>query len=1202
MEKTKHLQFMLLFFLMVQSVMAQVTVSGTVTDASGQVLIGTTVFEEGTANGTNTDLDGTYSLQVKENSTIEFSFTGYETQKVNVGRGGQYNISLREDANILEEVFITATSKPIRRIEATTAIESISAKEIERMDPTSLGDLVRFTPGVFVQNKAGRTRNFIYIRGFPDGLTNGFLYTSLLFDGLKSFGSPEMVPDGAFRQDLNVDRVEIVRGSAGTLYGRGSAAGAVNVISRTGGEESKGKLKATIGDHNWYQLDANINGPLSADKSWRYNIGGFYLTDDGYRDGPAGDKGGQFRFNIDKIISKSSNIRLYGGYIDLDVNNYLDIPYAINDLTKPAEGWSNRDVTLGKGNAWEGQAWPVNYPEGEVASNNYDDWFRRGNFSQGWNLGSNQNFDLGDGWTLSNKARVQNIIVGVAFDFPINNVGGSGNSSVATFGDTQLRAIIGGGRTDGGTRAKEFLDEIRINKVVKAGNSEHNFTLGGFIGRSTFTASADGGLYSINTSSKESAQSSVNINPFFPGVSALSFRNSTSKENTTSFFFGDEMRFNNKLTLNLGARYDIIQLKLADNKGTSEELAAEFDHSGLNYSAGFNYLLTDLSAFYGNISFSYRAPDFGTYTPVREGPVPGTLDKPEVTENERTRSMEIGYRNTSGDFSFDVGLFANAITNRRLATYIGAIATQVPAGDNFIKGAEMSLIYTPQSLNGLYARTSLTLQDTEVKDFRQTITYINPADPEATITEDFDFEGNGLTDMPPLIWNVSLGYSNGKFGFNIHNNMITDRWADPYNTVKYPGRSITNANAFVKFGNIRVGVGSTNLLNNKTISSAISVRGAGQPTLYVANKFNNQGVHENIFGLPLLPRRFFGTMTYDFGLKGKSDRDGDGIADKKDACPDDAGLKEFNGCPDSDMDGIVDSEDSCPNAAGPAASFGCPDSDGDGFLDKEDDCPNTAGTVSGCPDADGDGVADRNDDCPNAAGTLRGCPDGDGDGIADKNDDCPTVAGKIKGCPDGDGDGVADKDDKCLEENGDGADGCPSFVDSDGDGVQDSEDRCPEVKGTINGCPDSDRDGIVDIDDKCPNRGGAIDASGCPKVVPSDAVAVFNRVPREVNFNTASDVIKPSSYGILAEVVSIMNRYPDLNISIDGYTDDRGDADKNQDLSSRRSVAVLNYLMEKGVSGSRMGATGYGEANPTADNNTAAGRKLNRRVEMIGRY
>ncbi|WP_281227543.1 OmpA family protein [Flavobacterium aquiphilum] len=145
-------------------------------------------------------------------------------------------------------------------------------------------------------------------------------------------------------------------------------------------------------------------------------------------------------------------------------------------------------------------------------------------------------------------------------------------------------------------------------------------------------------------------------------------------------------------------------------------------------------------------------------------------------------------------------------------------------------------------------------------------------------------------------------------------------------------------------------------------------------------------------------------LVFKFGAK---DTDGDGVYDKDDACPETAGLKQFNGCPDSDSDGIEDSKDKCPTVAGTAEFQGCTDTDGDGVADPDDACPSVAGLkqFQGCPDSDGDGITDASDKCPKEAGPASngGCPvlDADKDGVADKEDACPTVPGPAsnKGCP-----------------------------------------------------------------------------------------------------------------------------------------------------------------------------------------------------------
>ena len=229
-------------------------------------------------------------------------------------------------------------------------------------------------------------------------------------------------------------------------------------------------------------------------------------------------------------------------------------------------------------------------------------------------------------------------------------------------------------------------------------------------------------------------------------------------------------------------------------------------------------------------------------------------------------------------------------------------------------------------------------------------------------------------------------------------------------------------------------------------------------------------------------------LNFVFGKIVLKDSDKDGIPDKNDNCPDQPGLKVFNGCPDTDKDGIMDKEDACPDLAGTAEFKGCPDTDKDGIPDNLDECPDNAGLkeFGGCPDRDKDGIPDLKDACPDTAGTveMKGCPDRDGDKIIDSKDKCPDQAGtlEMEGCPDRDKDGVRDAYDKCPDKPG-VADhfGCP---DTDADGVFDDTDQCPDKPGKAenNGCPlaDTDSDGLLDKDDKCPNVAGPLENQGCP--------------------------------------------------------------------------------------------------------------------------
>jgi outer membrane protein OmpA-like peptidoglycan-associated protein len=99
------------------------------------------------------------------------------------------------------------------------------------------------------------------------------------------------------------------------------------------------------------------------------------------------------------------------------------------------------------------------------------------------------------------------------------------------------------------------------------------------------------------------------------------------------------------------------------------------------------------------------------------------------------------------------------------------------------------------------------------------------------------------------------------------------------------------------------------------------------------------------------------------------------------------------------------------------------------------------------------------------------------------------------------------------------------------------------------------------------------------------------------DFNKYS--LKPEARERLARISGIILAYPDLKLAIEGYTDSIGTEDYNQTLSEKRADSVRGYLISSGVKPDSVSATGLGKANPVADNSTALGRKLNRRVEMI---
>jgi OOP family OmpA-OmpF porin len=258
-------------------------------------------------------------------------------------------------------------------------------------------------------------------------------------------------------------------------------------------------------------------------------------------------------------------------------------------------------------------------------------------------------------------------------------------------------------------------------------------------------------------------------------------------------------------------------------------------------------------------------------------------------------------------------------------------------------------------------------------------------------------------------------------------------------------------------------------------------------------------------------------------------------------------------------------------------------------------------------DKDNDGVPDKTDACPELSGpaATNGCPDQDSDGVPDASDKCPKVAGlaKYKGCPvpDTDKDGINDENDKCPHVAGVAKyDGCP-VPDTDKDGINDEADACPDKAGIpeFNGCPipDSDGDGLNDKEDKCPTESGTRENNGCP-AIQQEMVEKVNFAAKNIFFRSGSDKITPASFTGLDEVVKILQKNPHLQLAINGYSDNKGQAAANRTLSQKRADAVKQYLVNKGIPKERLQATGFGPENPIAENTTEAGRAKNRRVEL----
>ncbi len=242
MKKT-YLKWLMLMFFNVTILMAQENpISGVVTDTSGEVLMGVNIIEKGTTNGTQTDFDGMFSLDVEATKIIVFSFVGYQTiERTVLANMTSLSIQMQEDTAVLEEVVITGYSRRNKTVQ-TSAVVSISAEEIAQLAPsTSIDNLIQGkAAGVQVTAANGKPGEgaFVRIRGVGS-LSSGA-------------SSPLYIVDGAVvrEEDLgtisnqDIANLSILKDAATTSrYGSRGANGVVVITTKSGDRNKDAQVR-----------------------------------------------------------------------------------------------------------------------------------------------------------------------------------------------------------------------------------------------------------------------------------------------------------------------------------------------------------------------------------------------------------------------------------------------------------------------------------------------------------------------------------------------------------------------------------------------------------------------------------------------------------------------------------------------------------------------------------------------------------------------------------------------------------------------------------------------------------------------------------------------------------------------------------------------------------------------------------------------
>jgi TonB-linked SusC/RagA family outer membrane protein len=224
----------------------RVEISGTVTDAEGEPMVGVNILEKGTLNGTGTDANGKFTLTVRERAVLQVSYVGFVTQNVTVGNRTELQIQFLEDAQLLDEVVVTGYGTTSRR-NLTTSISTIDTEKMKNVPVANITDAL-----------AGRTAGLIVTRS--DG---GINKESTI--RIRGGGTPIVVIDGFISpwsdfKNINSDDIESMSllkdASSTAVYGARAGDGVI-VIKTKGGVR---------GLHVDYSYNRNWSGPTYVPK------------------------------------------------------------------------------------------------------------------------------------------------------------------------------------------------------------------------------------------------------------------------------------------------------------------------------------------------------------------------------------------------------------------------------------------------------------------------------------------------------------------------------------------------------------------------------------------------------------------------------------------------------------------------------------------------------------------------------------------------------------------------------------------------------------------------------------------------------------------------------------------------------------------------------------------------------------------------
>jgi len=342
LRKTLALLLALLPCLVLTAQQPKITVKGVVNDAQGAI-IGASVSEKGTSNGTVTDIDGNFTLNVASNATLTINYLGYKTAEISVNGKTSFSIVLEENVTELSEVVVTAMGVKTEKRRLNFAVQSINSEDLtDKKASNFVNALQGKIAGLSVTNSSGSPNagTQVIIRGISSVNPSQGNEPLFILDGVPVRGG------GTSAADINpndIENVTVLKGAAAAaLYGHEAANGAIMITTKKG---QVGKMTATVNTSWQYDVPTRLQ---QLQTSYAPGSQGFYKEKTMGGWGPLLNANEQTYDNVNNFLQEGLyqkyDISLTGGSEKFQA--YASVNYSKNDGIVPKDYLQKTGILL----------------------------------------------------------------------------------------------------------------------------------------------------------------------------------------------------------------------------------------------------------------------------------------------------------------------------------------------------------------------------------------------------------------------------------------------------------------------------------------------------------------------------------------------------------------------------------------------------------------------------------------------------------------------------------------------------------------------------------------------------------------------------------------------------------------------------------------------------------------------------------------